>query len=198
MRMPVSDQARQGARKADVSREQRVWRAYRAGLYRFVLGRVGDEAVAEDIVQDVLVRAYARRDTLRDHGKFRQWLYQIARNAIVDHYRTRKPMEELPDGLADEEAEARDDVEKELARCLKPLVDDLPSHYRQVVVLSEFKGFTQKEIASKLELSVSGAKSRVQRARKMLEAMFLECCLLEFDRRGVVTSCEPKKECGAC
>ena len=74
-------------REVAASREQRTWRAYRARLYHFVLGRVGDEASAEDIVHDVLSKAYERRDTLRDPGKLGQWMYQIARNAIVDHYR---------------------------------------------------------------------------------------------------------------
>jgi RNA polymerase sigma-70 factor, ECF subfamily len=200
MRMPVSDRGRhkERARRVDMGAEQQIWQEYRAKLYRFVLGRVGDEAVAEEMVQDILARAYARRDTLRDNRKLRQWLYQIARNAIVDHYRKRRLVEELPDWLVDEEADARDDAEKDLARCLTPLVEDLPSRYRQAVELSEFEGFTQKEIASTLELSVSGAKSRVQRARRMLESAFLKCCRLEFDTRGDVTHCEPKQARNNC
>jgi RNA polymerase sigma-70 factor, ECF subfamily len=185
MRMPVSDRGRhkERARRVDMGAEQQIWQEYRAKLYRFVLGRVGDEAVAEEMVQDILARAYARRDTLRDNRKLRQWLYQIARNAIVDHYRKRRLVEELPDWLVDEEADARDDAEKD---------------YRQAVELSEFEGFTQKEIASTLELSVSGAKSRVQRARRMLESAFLKCCRLEFDTRGDVTHCEPKQARNNC
>jgi hypothetical protein len=69
---------------------------------RFLAGRSAKEAAAEDIVHDVLLRAYARRDTLRDRGKLGQWLYQIARNAIIDHYRRCRPTEELPDEMVDE------------------------------------------------------------------------------------------------
>jgi RNA polymerase sigma-70 factor (ECF subfamily) len=187
-----------GNRGAEVSRERETWEAYRAKLHRFVLARVKDEAAAEDIVHDVLARAYARRDTLRNRSKLGQWLYQIARNAIVDHYRRRKPAEELPDEIADEEGYTSSDVEKELARCLTPFIEELPAHYRQAVMLAEFQGLTQREVASKLGLSVSGAKSRVQRARKQLEAMLLECCSLEFDRRGGVADYEPKGDCKAC
>ena len=185
-------------REVYVSREQQIWQAYRTKLYRFVLGRVNDEAVAEDIVHDVLTRAYARRDTLRDHSKFQPWLYQISRNAIVDYYRTRKPLEELPNSLVDEKVDASDNVEEELARCLMPLIEELPAHYRQAMMLAEFEGFTQREVASKLGLSLSGAKSRVQRARRMLEALLLECCHLEFNSRGSITSYEPKEKCNAC
>lgn len=150
--------------------------------------------VAEDIVQDVLVRVYGRRGTLRDHSMFKQWLYQIARNAVIDYYRRRKkPTKKLPDELVDEEAGASENVEEELAHCVAPLVKELPPQYRQAVLLSEFEGPTQKEAASKLGLYVSGAKSRIQRARKMLEAPLLECCRLEFDGRGSITSYESKK-----
>ena len=181
-----------------MSRERDTWEAYRTKLYRFVLARVRDEAAAEDIVHDVLAKAYARRDTLRDRGKLGQWLYQIARNAIADHYRKRRPTEELPVGLADREPDASGEAERELARCLTPFIEELPPHYRQAVMLAELQGLTQREVASKLGLSVSGAKSRVQRARKQLEAMLLECCRVEFDSRGGVADYEPKGNCEAC
>ena len=179
-------------------RERETWEAYRTKLYRFVLARVQDEAAAEDIVHDILAKAYARRATLRDRGKLGQWLYQIARNAIIDNYRMRRPTEELPDEMVDEEVYASDDAEKELACCLTPFIEELPAHYRQAVVLAELQGLTQREVASKLGLSVSGAKSRVQRARQMLETMLLECCRLERDSRGGVADYEPKGKCEAC
>ncbi len=181
-----------------MSHEQETWEAYRAKLHRFVLARVKDEAAAEDIVHDVLTRAYARRDTLRDRGKLGQWLYQIARNAIADHYRRRRPTEELPDSLAAREPDASGEAERELARCLTPFIEELPTHYRQAVVLAELQGLTHREVASKLGLSVSGAKSRVQRARQKLQTMLLECCRLEFDSRGGVADYEPKGNCEAC
>ncbi len=181
-----------------MSHEREVWEAYRTKLHRFVLARVKDRTTAEDIVQDVLARAYARRDTLRDHRKLGPWLYQIARNAIVDHYRRHRPTEELPVGLADREPDASGQAERELARCLTPFIEELPTHYRQAVMLAELQGLTQREVASKLGLSVSGAKSRVQRARRKLEAMLLECCRVEFDARGGVAGYAPKGNCDAC
>jgi RNA polymerase sigma-70 factor (ECF subfamily) len=68
-------------------------------LYRFVLKRVRDREAAEDIVQDVLVKAYSRQGTLKEPSKLQPWLYQITRNAIVDYYRLRKPSEVVPDNL---------------------------------------------------------------------------------------------------
>jgi len=65
--------------------DSRIWRASRAELYGCVLKRVRDEALAEDIVHDVLITAYAKWDTLKDLSKLRPWLYQIARHAVVDY-----------------------------------------------------------------------------------------------------------------
>jgi RNA polymerase sigma-70 factor (ECF subfamily) len=178
-----------------VQPEEPPWRAYREQLVRFVGRRVQDSAAAEDIVHDVLVRAYEKRGTLRSGQKFEPWLYQIARNAVIDHYRARKPTEELPADLAAAEGERSDAARRELAECLNPLVDALPGPYRDAVRLSELHGLTQQETARRLGLSLSGAKSRVQRARRKLEEMLLACCRVELDGRGAIVDYEPR---GAC
>jgi len=180
------------------SSESRTWQASRAELYHFVLKRVRDEALAEDIVHDVLVTAYARRDTLKDLSKLRPWLYQIARNALVDYYRSAKPSEPVPGDLVNVEAEADGRVRQELARCLVPLVNGLATPYRHALTLADLEGFTQREVASRLGLSLSGAKARVQRARKMVAGALLECCRVELDRRHGVMDYECRKGCAVC
>ena len=187
--------------KNTFDREHQIWNEYRARLFRFVQSRVNDTSVAEDIVHDVLTKVYAHLDRLKDHGKFKGWIYQITRNAIVDYYRNRKHLEKLPDTLIDSEVDVdkiavvSESAEKEISHCITPLIEQLPTHYRQAVILSEFEGITQKTIASRLGLSTSGAKSRVQRGRKMLETMLLECCRFEFDRGGSIVDFEPKEKC---
>jgi RNA polymerase sigma-70 factor (ECF subfamily) len=163
-------------------------------LYRFVLRRVRDREAAEDIVQEVLVKAYSRQGTLKEPSKLRPWLYQITRNAIVDYYRLRRPAEAVPNNLIhDDIREEGNRAQRELARCLVPLLDELPHPYRQALTLAEFEGATQREVASRLGLSLSGAKSRVQRARKMLRGVLLECCRVELDRRGGVVDYETRE-----
>jgi RNA polymerase sigma-70 factor, ECF subfamily len=175
-----------------------LWRAYRVELLRFVLKRVRNKTLAEDIVHDVLCKAYGRQDTLKDFRKLRPWLYQITRNAIVDYHRSEKPLESLPEELVGEEAEGVKSAEQELARCLLPLVNNLPPPYRRAVTLAEIEGLTQREVASTLGLSLSGAKSRVQRARKILTDSLLDCCRIELDRRGGVVDYECGKACDVC
>jgi RNA polymerase sigma-70 factor, ECF subfamily len=81
------------------------------------------------------------------------------------------------------------------------MIYSLPEPYRDALVLTEFDGLTQKELAERLGISLSGAKSRVQRGKEQLKRMLHDCCTFEFDRRGRVIDCEPRgnsgcKECG--
>lgn len=176
-----------------IQTDESLWREYRTQLFRFVLKRVPDEAIAEDIVHDVLVRAYNRRDTLRDAGKFESWLYRITRNAVIDHYRAQRPTEPLPADLTTEAPTV--DARRDLAACIAPLLDALPPHYRDALILADLQGLRQQDAAIRLGLSVSGAKSRVQRARRMLEAKLLDCCRLEFDNRGGIIDYESRNGC---
>ncbi len=175
----------------------RTWQTYRAELFRFVLARVGEPALADDIVHDVLLKAFARMEALEDPGKLRAWLHRIARNALVDHYRSRRPSEPLPVDLASEDEGEVARAEQELARCLAPLLDGLPAPYRRALTLAELEGLPQREIAEREGVSLSGAKSRVQRARHMLRDALLACCRVELDQRGGVVDYQPRG-CAPC
>ncbi|MCU7904879.1 MAG: RNA polymerase sigma factor SigZ [Candidatus Thiodiazotropha sp. (ex Epidulcina cf. delphinae)] len=166
------------------------WEEYRTMLYRFILKRVNEPAMAEDIVQDVLIKVYAHLNTLNDRGKILSWMYRITRNAIADHYRKYKPTEDFDKIMVINETHTEENAEKDLAKCLLPLVNKLPSNYQQAIKMTEFDGLTQKEVAQKQGLSLSGAKSRVQRGRKLLKERLMECCRIEFDRQGKVCNYE--------
>jgi RNA polymerase sigma-70 factor (ECF subfamily) len=71
------------------------------------------------------------------------------------------------------------------------MIDSLPSHYREALLLTEYEGLSQKDLADRLGISISGAKSRVQRARAMLRDLLMECCHFEFDRYGTVIDYHP-------
>jgi RNA polymerase sigma-70 factor (ECF subfamily) len=114
---------------------------------------------------------------------------------VIDHYRARRPADELPADLAAPGVEEARGAREELAGCLGPLVQALPEPYRDAVVLSELRGLTQRETARQLGLSLSGAKSRVQRARHMLHERLLACCRVELDGRGALVDYESKGGC---
>ncbi len=176
----------------------RIWNEYRTRLHRFILSRIKDPVVAEDIVQEVLLKAYEHLGELEDQQKILSWIYQITRNAIVDYYRKRNPTEALYEALVMQEMDMKEDVEKDLANCMAPLLERLPSRYREAVRLSEMNGLTQKEVALKQGLSLSGAKSRVQRGRQMLKTALLECCKIELGQRGSIVDYKPNKKCSNC
>jgi RNA polymerase sigma-70 factor (ECF subfamily) len=167
---------------------------YRDALFRFVHARVRDHAAAEDIVHDVLLRAVERESQLRDETKLAPWLYRMTRNAITDHHRANRLLEELSEELAAPGQES--DAIAELAVCLTPLIARLPDRYREAFQLSEVQGLTQQETAARLGISLSGAKSRVQRARTKLQDLILACCHIERDHRGAIMSYERGRSCG--
>jgi len=164
-------------------------------LHRFIAGRVSDAADVDDILQDVFLKIHAKLETLEDETRLESWVYQITRNAIVDFYRSKKPFspigdrEDLPDSVDEEAPGSR------LASGLREMVDHLPEPYREAILLVEFEGISQKELASRLGLSLSGAKSRVQRGRAHLRDMLNRCCHFEFDRFGAVIDYHPVSCC---
>jgi RNA polymerase sigma-70 factor (ECF subfamily) len=160
------------------------WIEHKTRLRSYVAKRVREHGDVDDILQDVFVKAYTNLHTIKFHGSLTAWLYRIAANSIADHYRGQKPSEEISVELAAPEPET--DYIAELASCLKPLIADLPETYRLPLVLSEIEGLTQKEVATRLGLSLSGAKSRVQRGREKLRERLFECCDIERGRHGII------------
>lgn len=164
-------------------------------LYRYVRSISRDSATAEDLVQEALTRALEKADTLRSAATVRPWLFRIAHNATVDHYRRRReePSEDVARQLEqqwhDDEytvdaavvvsrAEAADEVRDALVR--------VPFAYRSVVVLHDAEGWTAREIAEVMDLSLPATKQRLRRGRMMLVS-----AIARGHERRVVTSGVP-------
>lgn len=174
-----------------------TWQAMRSSLLQFVRKRVPTATIAEDITQDVLLKMVARLDTLHDHEKLTQWMYQITRNTIVDYYRQQQETAEIPADLPEWENDS-DTITAEAAQCVLPFIQQLPEHYRQALILAEIEGRTQQEVARQQGISLSGAKSRVQRGRQMLKSLLLQCCRFELDRRGSLVDFSEEGMCNGC
>jgi RNA polymerase sigma-70 factor (ECF subfamily) len=178
-----------------------VWDDFTAQLRRFIAGRIQNEADADDILQEVFIKIHRSIDRLEDQSKLQAWVYQIARNAIIDYYRKSEQAVEAPGELPEvlTEGSSEEEVEAEVATWLQPMMEELPEKYREALHLTEIQGLTQKEMAERLNISLSGAKSRVQRAREKLKGVLLECCHVEVDRRGKVMDWESKEpDCRYC
>lgn len=178
----------------------RAWTGFSEALRAFIRRRVSDPHDAEDLLQDVFFRIHQRGHQLERGERLRPWLYQITRHAIVDYYRARAALpgsvELPPDLCAKPEPQA---VIDELAGCLRPMIERLPEGYRRAVIMADLEGRTQQDTAAALGLSLSGAKSRIQRGRRRLRTMVLACCHLEVDGGGRVINYTPRDpSCSRC
>jgi RNA polymerase sigma-70 factor (ECF subfamily) len=173
---------------------QDIWADLGVRLRRFIGNRVSDEHAADDITQDVMLKVQTQLDAMPPGDKLPAWVFAVARNTIIDHYRARAIRDHAD--IADVEPVAEDSsVEqeaavRELTPCLLRMVEQLPEPYREAMKLADFGGLSQQEIADRAGISLSGAKSRVQRARRQLHDMLLDCCKVARDARGNVTDFE--------
>lgn len=175
---------------------EKVWQEYHSRLRTFIKSKISNDMATDDILQNVFLKMHAGLDSLKDDTKLKSWLYQIARNAIVDFYRSRKPTTDIPAWVPQHETDSNEKVTQELSECLQPMIQKLPENYREAIILSALKGLTQKEVAKVQGTTLSGAKSRVQRGRALLKNMLNECCRLEFDHSGRL--CDYERKGGTC
>lgn len=190
--------------KAGPSREVRkVWEEHAGPLRRFIARRVKDPHDTEDVLQEVFLKAHAALAGGRRPGLLKPWLYRVAENVVADYYRKRFRAAETSLHAAEQDEPAAEAAEPEnlnadVVSCLRPMIEKLPEGYRRALVLADLEGKKGREVAGELGLSVPGAKSRVQRARRKLKATLLSCCRLELDRVGNVLECERKEKARSC
>ncbi len=186
----------------DVPSPEALWRRFRGQVHRFLAARLPSEADADDVLQDVFLRLLEGSTALEDVDNVRAWLYRIARHALADFYRTRTrrttevvtapdALPPLPDAPAADNLSpysGTHDVHEEVLSWLRPMIDELPEHDRLPLLMADVEGRSQREVAEALGLSLSGAKSRVQRARVRLGMLLQRCCALEFGPDGRVAA----------
>jgi RNA polymerase sigma-70 factor (ECF subfamily) len=172
-----------------------VWNRMHKRLCLFICQRIPDSDDAEDILQEVFVRIHTHLDTVKSLDRLESWIYQIARNCIADHYRSRRRLVELVD-VPVEQQFLPENAHERLAPSIREIVDALPEPYRQALILTEYQGLSQREMADHLGISISGAKSRVQRARQKIKDDLLSCCHFELNERGDVL--DYRERCCCC
>jgi RNA polymerase sigma-70 factor, ECF subfamily len=157
-------------------------------LRGFLAKRVANPADIDDLAQEILLRVHQAAGRLSDETRLHAWIWQIARNLVIDSYR-RKRIQQVDVQDLDLPADSRrPDIEDIVHSWLAPMIAALPQPYRDAVQLSELDGLTQAEVAARLSISLSGAKSRIQRGRAKLREMMTACCQFEFDRDGRIVA----------
>jgi RNA polymerase sigma-70 factor (ECF subfamily) len=195
--MPSKNSSALGSRRLDT---ESLWTRLRDDLFRFIRRRVKDEHDAEDLLQEAFVRIHRRLESVKEADRVTAWVFRIAQNAVVDHLRAsrRKPTSLAGDApLADKRGPGTS-ASDAIAGSLEAMVEKLPEPYREALRLSELEGLPQRQVAERLGITLPAVKSRIQRGRRLLRRMLLECCRFEFDRRGNIVEFERRKPQEPC
>lgn len=189
-------------KKMDKNTES-IWQACSKELKAYIVKRMPDSSLADDILQETFIKIHENIHSIKDETKICAWVFQIARNTINDFYRKDKAKLSDIQTFSDEDLNAIDESESKfeenltehLASGLQTMINSLPDKYAQALNLVEIQGLSQIQLSKELNISISGAKSRVQRGRQMLKDSLMNCCHYEFDKYGTVISYHPIKCC---
>lgn len=160
----------------------------------YILKKVNDEVIAEDIVQEVMMKLIESHQKDIQVKNIKAWLFQVSRNTIYDYFKNNKlnHLLEYNNTLVDNENNL---FELSVHDFIIPMIQFLPKKYAEPLYWSDIDNVPQKAIAARLNLSHSGAKMRVQRARVKLRELFIECCNIEYDAEGNFATCTVKDSC---
>jgi RNA polymerase sigma-70 factor (ECF subfamily) len=169
-----------------------LWLEYKKGLKFYILKKVKNEDLANDLSQEVLMKVYNSCCSNIEIKNVRSWIFQIAYNTTIDYLRKEhKYTNEIPEILENDEG----NTYTQGGELIKPLIELLPEKYALPLKLSDIEEMKQSEVSKKLNLSLTATKSRIQRARKLLKDKIIECSTLEMDENGKLLSLEIKQSC---
>ena len=177
---------------------EQIWEEYNIGIRKFLLSRVSDPILVDDLSQDIWVKVFNNLHTLNSEESVKSWMFQIANRAIIDFYRKSGKtidfdFDNLPDNIDEPEAF------ESLANCIVPFIKELPQEESKLLMSIEIDGISQKEYAEKNNINYSTPKSRVQKSRLNLKGVFENCCKFALNSQGGIMDCVPKtKSCRKC
>ncbi|OIN91757.1 MAG: RNA polymerase subunit sigma-70 [Comamonadaceae bacterium CG1_02_60_18] len=167
-----------------------AWTAHAPELRNWLRHRTHDDALADDLLQDLFLRGLRQGQRFCDLHNARAWLFEVARNLLADHFRVAHASLPLPDDL---QAQTEDVATvDELTGCLPRVLSELNADDRDAITLCDLQGVPQAEYARLRGLSLSAAKSRVQRARVRLRQQMSQACQVQIGTEGRVTDFVPR------
>jgi RNA polymerase sigma-70 factor, ECF subfamily len=162
---------------------QDIWTDLNQELKKFIFSKVRDIDTSEDILQDVFLKIQLNIHTLSDCSKLTSWVYQITRNAVADHYRKHNSEIQI-DSFDFAEQENEEPLYLSLSNCINQKISKLSEKYKQAILLTYFDNYSQIKLAEELDISYSGAKTRVQRGREKLKDLIVDCKNVETYNNG--------------
>lgn len=175
---------------------QDIWELHADDIKYFILSKVKDAVVAEDLLQETFIKVHTKLNTLKDEDKLKSWLFAIARYTVLDYFKSKKLVYETTDEDFIFEEQKLEHTE---ADCLHGIIKSLPKKYRDPLFLSDIKGIKQQQIAEQLHLPLPTIKSQIQRGRKMIAQGFVDCCDFVINEEGyLVGEIKDKADCKMC
>ena len=175
---------------------ENIWNDFHKELKNFILKKIKDENLANDILQDVFLKILNNADKIAQAKSLQQYIYGITRNTTIDYLRKSTKKNSIENNYALISEEETQSLNATIANCcIKPFIKQLPYKYQVALTKSEFENISQKELAEQLKISYSGAKSRVQRGKEKLKQLILACCNFPSDSYGNLMDTE-NKNCG--
>lgn len=166
-------------------------------LKAYISTKVKDKSVADDIVQEVMMKFVESHQKSIEIKNIKAWLFQVTRNTIFDYHKKYGNLFNLDQ---DEQLELEDqsDInfsEQVVKEYIIPMIKLLPEDYVIPLMLSDVENKPQKEIAETLGIGLSTTKMRIQRGRQKLRELFVKCCDITYDKNGNFVSCQIKHDC---
>lgn len=200
---------------------QPFWDNNKDKLKAFIRASVRQKSETEDILQEIYLQAAAHFATLQENDKFTSWIFTITRNYLYRHFQQekkflyveedvfemigeqsdflqeQKTLRDLADQCMEKIGNPSALLQADIASIYEKILDQFPDYekipliYLEAFVECDVKQISQQAFADKKGISLSAAKSRVQRAREKIKQLFMECCFFEFDARGSVVNYTP-------
>lgn len=167
-----------------------AWRHHESELRRYLAHRIGAPHLAEDLLQDTFVKAMHQGERFCRLDNPRAWLFQVARNTLIDHHRLHHETVELPEELP----ESKDSVEPidELGACVVRVLAELSIEDSDIIQQCDLQGVKQQDYALMHGLSLAAVKSRLLRARQRMRNTMSKKCQVSFDEDGRVQGYVPR------
>ena len=168
-----------------------AWSNCEMELRGYLRHRIGQPEDADEVLQEVFIKALRQGEQFCAVDNPRAWLFQVARNTLADRLRMSREHVSLPEDLAAPALESLRPVD-DLSQCLPRVLSELDEADRLAITLCDLEGRPQQELADRLGISLPGAKSRIQRARQRLRTRMQEVCKVRFDEDGQVCCFTPR------
>ena len=171
----------------------RFWAENKELVYSYIKKRVRCETTTRDLCQEVLLKIYKFCALKTGVKNIRSWLFEIAENTVIDHYRKQKRLNAFccsNSNVTNNEP----DIYQSLSVYVRPLLVCLPEMYARPLEL-DLDGMSQKDISKLLNLELPTTKSRIQRSRLKMKELFFECFYLNIDEAGRINAFQPRPDC---